>query len=166
MHASSATSTTSYSDLPTLCIPTICQQLGSSGPAPIVRVRTVNQDFHDHSRSALAGAILQQLKAVHYQSIPSSTERLRQFRHYLRTTAKKEYLPAHLRHGIFVELCRIVSSLANSDFHSGWRDMVAAFNSESGEMRAQLQAAMDQSAGRVQMYGDGGVAFTFKTPAW
>jgi hypothetical protein len=144
----------------------MCRQLGLSGPAPIVRVRTVNQDFHDHSGQPLAESILRRLKAVNYRTVESPVERLRIFRHYLQSMTNKNYLPEHARRPILSELCRVVTSLANNEFHSAWRDMVAQFNSESDELRGQLQADMDRNAAKVELYGDGDVAFTFKTPAW
>jgi len=155
-----------FPDLPTLCIPIICRQLGLSGPAPIVRVRTVNQDFHDHSGQPLAESILRRLNAVNYTTVESAVERLRIFQHYLQSMKNKNYFPEHARRAILSELCRVVNSLGNAAFHSAWREMVAQFNSESDQMRAQLQAVMDRNAGRVELYGNGGVEFTFKTPAW
>lgn len=166
MHPTTSRPAVSFSDLPTLCIPIICRQLGLPGPAPIVRIRTVNQDFHDHSGHALAESILQRLKAVDYRTVVSSEERLRIFQHYLQSMTNKNYLPDHARRPILSELCRIVTSLGSTDFNSAWRDMVAQFNSESVELRLHLQAPMDRNAGKVELYGDGSVAFTFKTPAW
>ena len=166
MHPATTTHAARFSDLPTLCIPIMCRQLGLSGPAPIVRVRTVNQDFHEHSGHALAESIFGRLKAVNYRTIESPVERLRIFQQYLQSMTKKNYLPEPARLPILRELCRIVNSLANKEFNSAWRDMVAQFHSESDEMRAQLQADMDACGGRCELYGDGGVAFTFKTPAW
>ena len=166
MHPSSATSTTSYSDLPTVCIPVICQHLGSSDPKPIVRVRTVNHDFHDHSVHAVAQSVLRHLEAITYRTIESPAERLRIVQHYLGSMTDKSYLPDAARRQILLELCRIVNSLASQQFNSGWRAMVAQFNSESDEMRTQLQPAMDRCGARVELYGNGGVNFAFKSPAW
>ena len=166
MHPTTSTPAVSFSDLPTLCIPIICRQLGLSGPAPIVRVRTVNQDFHDHSGHALAESILRRLKAVDYRTVESPEERLRIFQHYMQSMTNKNYLPEQARRPILSELCRIVTSLANKQFHSAWCDMVAQFNSESAELRAQLQPDMDRNGAKVDLYDDGGVEFTFKTPAW
>lgn len=164
MQPTNTTRSVSYSDLPTLCIPVICTQLG--GSKPIVRIRTVNQDFHAHTRIPLAESILQELKAINYLTSKEPAERLRQFRHYLGAVREKNYLPERFRLLILCELCRIVNTLPNEHFISAWRDMVAQFNTESEEMRAQLQAAMDANAGRCELYGDGGVAFVFKKPAW
>lgn len=78
----------------------------------------------------------------------------------------KHYLPEPARLPILLELCRIVSSLTNKEFNAGWRALVAQFNAESDVMRSQLQPAMDRCGGNVELYGDGGVDFAFKTPAW
>lgn len=166
MHPVSTTAAVSYSDLPTLCIPIICRQLGRSGPAPIVRVRTVSQDFHEHSGHALAESIFQRLKAVDHHTVEEGGERLRIFQHYLQSMTNQVYLPDHARLPILKELCRIVSSLGNTNFNSAWRDMVAQFNSESVELQVHLQDAMDRNAGKVDLYGNDNVAFIFKKPIW
>lgn len=166
MNSSAITSAASYSDLPTLCIPVICRQLGQSGPQPILRVRTVNQDFHDHSAHALADSILRHLKTVNFRTTESPAERLRIVGQNLTSMTNKHYLPEPARLPILLELCRIVSSLTNKEFNAGWRALVAQFNAESDVMRSQLQPAMDRCGGNVELYGDGGVDFAFKTPAW
>ena len=78
----------------------------------------------------------------------------------------KRYLPELTRLPILLELCRIVNTLPNQAFNTGWRAMVAQFNSESAEMRTHLQPAMDRCGARVELYGDGSVEFAFKGPAW
>ena len=166
MHPFNTAPAFSYSDLPVLCIPVICRQLGQAGPAPVVRIRTVNHDFHDHSRTALAEAIHEQLKQVTSTRFEKPETRLDLFRRPLRALKDKDYLPAHFRQAVFSELCRIVNTLPNQFFHSGWRELVGQFNSESEAMRNALQADMDKCAARVELYGDGGVNFNFKSPAW
>jgi hypothetical protein len=166
MLPAATSSSASFSDIPVLCIPVICRQLGKSGSRPIVRIRTVNYDFYTESRIPLAESIHEELKAINHHSVPEPAARLGRFRHFLNAVKNKDYLPERLRLPILRQLSRIVITLANKEFHSAWRDMVDQFNSESEEVRSQLQADMDKNAGKCELYGDGGVAFTFKTPAW
>jgi hypothetical protein len=68
MQATTNIGSTSYSDLPIVCTSRICTHLAATGPAPLVRVRSVNQDFFQESRIPLAKSVIKGLKAVNYRN--------------------------------------------------------------------------------------------------
>lgn len=152
---------TSYSDLPIVATSRICEHLAETGPAPLVRVRSVNQDFFQESRIPLAKSVIRELNAVTYRNMPNQEDRLRVFKKYLHYVKSTNALPDKLREAILKELCGIVTSLSNQFFHAGWRDMVAQFKVESDAMRAALRPDMNKASGRVELYGDGGTSFAF-----
>lgn len=166
MQPATSQAAVNHSNLPDLCIPIICRHLGQGGATPIVRVRAVNHAFHDQSRKALAEAIHEELTQVDHIRVQDAETRLALFRRSLRLLDAKEYLPQHSRLPLLQQLCRIVNTLPGQLFTAAWTAMVARFNAESDTLRSQLQPAMDKCAGRVELYGDGGARFTFKTPAW
>jgi hypothetical protein len=155
---------TSYSDLPIVCTSRICEHVAASGSAPIVRVRSVNQDFFQESRIPLAKAVITELKAVIWENFPNEEARLHAFKQYLGYVKSTDGLPDKFRCAVLKELCRIVNTLPNQYFHNGWRDMVAQFNAESEEMRTALRPDMNKAWGRVELYGDGGTPFPFDKP--
>lgn len=157
---------TSYSDLPIVCTNTICTHLAATGSAPLVRLRSVNQDFFQESRIPLAKAVIKELKEVNFKNFPDGAARLRVFKKYLGYVKSTNGLPDKLREAILKELCRIVNTLPNTFFHTGWRNMVAQFNAESEEMRTALKPDMNKAWGRVELYGDGGTAFDFDKPLY
>jgi hypothetical protein len=73
-------------------------------------------------------------------------------------------LPDRLRYAVLKELCRIVNTLPNTFFHTGWREMVSQFNAESEEMRTALKPDMNKAWGRVALHGDGSTPFHFDRP--
>lgn len=153
---------TSYSNLPIVCTSRICKHLAATGPAPLVRVRSVNQDFFQESRIPMAKAVIKELKAVIWNNFPDEEARLGAFKKYLNYLKSANGLPGQLREAILKELCRIVNTLPSTFFHAGWRDMVAQFNAESEEMRTALKPDMNKAWGRVELYGDGGTSFHFE----
>jgi hypothetical protein len=155
---------TSYSDLPIVCTNGICTHLAATGSVPLVRVRSVNQDFFQESRLPLAEAVIKELKEVNSKNFPDEAARLRAFKKYLGYVKSTNRLPDKLREAILKELCRIVNTLPNRFFHAGWRDMVAQFNAESEVMRTALKPDMNKACGRVELYGDGGTPFHFDKP--
>jgi hypothetical protein len=165
MQPTTNNTSTSYSDLPILCTSLICTHLAATGSAPLVRVRSVNQDFFQESRIPLAESVIKELKEVDYQSLPEGENRLQVFNKYLcYVKSTNGLLPDRLRLAVLKELCRIVSSLRNQFFNAGWGDMVAQFNAESDAMRAALRADMNKAWGCVELYGDGGTDFHFDEP--
>jgi len=155
---------TSYSDLPIVCTNTICTHLAATGSAPLVRVRSVNQDFFQESCLPLAEAVIKELKEVNSKNFPDEAARLRAFKKYLGYVKSTNGLPDKLREAILRELCHIVNTLPNKFFNTGWRDMVAQFNAESEVMRKALKPDMNKAWGRVELYGDGGTPFHFDKP--
>lgn len=151
LQATTNNSSTSYSDLPIVCTSRICEHLAASGPAPLVRVRSVNQDLFQESRIPLARSVIKELTAATYSNMPNQENRLRVFKKYLRYVKSTSALPDKLREAILKALCDVVTSLPNQFFHAGWRDMVAQFKAESEEMLTALRANMDKAWGRVEL---------------
>ena len=156
---------TSYSDLPIVCTSRICEHVAASGSAPIVRVRSVNQDFFQESRIPLAKAVITELKAVIWQNFPDEAARLRAFKQYLGYVKRTDALPYKLRYAVLKELSRIVDTLPNDHLRDAWRNMVAQFNAEPDAMRLALRVDMNKLKNRLELYGDGGIKFEFKTVA-
>jgi hypothetical protein len=164
MQPTTNNTSTSYSDLPILCTSLICTHLAATGSAPLVRVRSVNQDFFQESRIPLAKSVIKELKAVDCQSLPEGENRLQVFNKYLcYVKSTNGLLPDRLRYAVLKELCRIVRSLRNQFFRDGWRDMVAQFNTESDTMRIALRADMNKAHGPEELYGDDSTGFEVKT---
>lgn len=164
MQPAAYNSPTSFSDLPVLCTNRICTHLAATGPVPLVRVRTVNQDFFEESRIPVAKSVIEALKEVVCEKFPTEEGRLGEFNKYLGYVKSTNALPGRFRHAVLKELCRIVNTLPNQFFRAGWRDMVAQFNAESDEVRAALKEDMNKAWSRADFYGDGGAPFNFNRP--
>nr|WP_217345453.1 hypothetical protein [Noviherbaspirillum sp. L7-7A]MBV0879736.1 hypothetical protein [Noviherbaspirillum sp. L7-7A] len=155
----------SYSALPIVSTSRICEHVAASGSAPIVRVRSVNQDFFQASRIPLANAVIMELKAVISKNFPDPKARLGAFKKYLSYVQSTNGLPDRFRYAALKELCRIVNTLPNDYLAGGWQDIAAQFNAEPEAMRLALRADMNKVKARLDFYGDGGIKFEFKTVA-
>jgi len=163
MQPTTNNTSTSYADLPILCTSLICTHLAATGSAPLVRVRSVNQDFFQESRIPLAKSVIKELKGVVYESLPKEEDRLRMFNKYLRYLNSTNGLPDRLRFAVLKELCRIVTSLPNQFFDAAWRGLVARFNAESDTVRVELRTDMNKAWEKGDLYGDDSTGFEFKT---
>ena len=163
MQPTTNNTSTSYADLPILCTSLICTHLAATGSAPLVRMRSVNQDFFQESRIPLAKSVIKELKGVVYESLPKEEDRLRMFNKYLRYLNSTNGLPDRLRFAVLKELCRIVTSLPNQFFDAAWRGLVARFNAESDTVRVELRTDMNKAWEKGDLYGDDSTGFEVKT---
>ena len=163
MQPTTNNTSTSYADLPILCTSLICTHLAATGSAPLVRVRSVNQDFFLETRIPLAESVVKELKGVVYESLPKEEDRLRMFNKYLRYLNSTNGLPDRLRFAVLKELCRIVTSLPNQFFDAAWRGLVARFNAESDTVRVELRTDMNKAWEKGDLYGDDSTGFEVKT---